>query len=92
VLLWQQLRARKLGVRFRRQHPFGRFVVDFYAASAKLVVEVDGGVHIEQVAYDLARQSEIERLYGVRFVRVSAELVEGDPRRAAEIVRAALEA
>jgi very-short-patch-repair endonuclease len=90
VLLWQQLRERKLGVRFRRQHPFGRYVVDFYAACAKLVVEVDGGVHDAQRAYDEARQAEIERLYGVRFVRLSAELVERDARAAAEFVRRAL--
>ncbi len=90
MLLWQQLRGRKLGVRFRRQHPFGRYVVDFYAACAKLVVEVDGGVHEAQREYDARRQSEIERVYGVRFVRVSAELVERDARAAAELVRRAL--
>ncbi len=90
MLLWQQLRQRKLGVRFRRQHPFGRYVVDFYAACAKLVVEVDGGVHEAQRAYDDARQAEIERVYGVRFVRVSAELVERDVRAAAAIVQRAL--
>ncbi len=91
MLLWQQLRQRKLGVRFRRQHPFGRYVVDFYAACAKLVVEVDGGVHERQRVYDAARQAEIERVYGVRFVRVSTELVERDVRAAVEIVRRALE-
>jgi very-short-patch-repair endonuclease len=64
VLLWQQL---------RRQHPFGRYVVDFYAACAKLVVEIDGGVHEKQHEYDAPRQAEIERVYCVRFVRVSAE-------------------
>jgi very-short-patch-repair endonuclease len=44
VLLWQQLRGRKLGRRFRRQHP-GPYVVDFFCASAALAVEVDGAVH-----------------------------------------------
>jgi very-short-patch-repair endonuclease len=45
VMLWQQIRGRKLGVRFRRQHPFGPYITDFFCASASLSVEVDGGAH-----------------------------------------------
>jgi hypothetical protein len=46
AVLWEALRARKLGVQFRRQVPLcGRFIADFYAAAAQLVVEVDGGSH-----------------------------------------------
>ncbi|MCC6924813.1 DUF559 domain-containing protein [Novosphingobium sp.] len=45
VLLWQQLRCRPLGVKFRRQHPIGQFVADFYCASARTVIEVDGIAH-----------------------------------------------
>jgi leucyl-tRNA synthetase len=93
AMLWGQLRKRKLGVRFRRQHPFEiGFVVDFYAACSKLVVEVDGGVHDEpeQAQRDAMRQAAIERTYGVRFVRVSAELVERDVLAAVDLVRLAL--
>jgi very-short-patch-repair endonuclease len=43
--LWSLLRRNQLGVRFRRQVPFGRYVVDFYCAEAKLVVELDGSQH-----------------------------------------------
>jgi very-short-patch-repair endonuclease len=43
--LWQKLRNRKLGVDFRRQHPAGNFILDFYAPSLGLVVELDGGQH-----------------------------------------------
>lgn len=44
--LWGILRRRELaGYKFRRQHPIGPYVVDFYCASGKLVVEVDGDVH-----------------------------------------------
>ena len=42
VLLWEQLRAGKLGTKFRRQHPIGPYIADFYSPSAKLVIEVDG--------------------------------------------------
>lgn len=45
VLLWEQLRADKLGMKFRRQHPVGPYIADFYSASAKLIVEIDGEAH-----------------------------------------------
>jgi very-short-patch-repair endonuclease len=92
ALLWAQLRGRKVGARFRRQAVLGRFIVDFYAPCHRLVVEVDGGVHLaaERRRYDEARQVELEKLYRVRFVRVSAELVERDVLAAVAIVRAAV--
>jgi very-short-patch-repair endonuclease len=44
--LWSRLRRKQLeGLRFRRQHPLGPFVVDFFCAETKLIVEVDGGQH-----------------------------------------------
>jgi very-short-patch-repair endonuclease len=43
--LWQQLRTRPGGIKFRRQHPIGAYVLDFYVASAKLAIEIDGSVH-----------------------------------------------
>ncbi len=45
VLLWQQLRARPGGFAFRRQHPFGPYVLDFYCRAAALAIEVDGVSH-----------------------------------------------
>jgi very-short-patch-repair endonuclease len=54
--LWQALRQRQLaGYRFRRQHPLGRYVLDFVCLEARLVIEVDGGQHSEQQTYDQAR-------------------------------------
>lgn len=46
-LLWQQLRASRLGYKFYRQHPIGRYVADFCCPAWKLVVEVDDGHHDE---------------------------------------------
>src|SRR5579863_2684990 len=75
ALLFGQLRKRKLGVRFRQQHvfPIG-YIVDLYTPCAKLVVEIDGGVHRDpaRARRDAARQRALETVYGVRFVRVSA--------------------
>jgi very-short-patch-repair endonuclease len=45
VLLWQMLRKRPAGLKFRHQHPAGQYVLDFYCASARLAIEVDGEAH-----------------------------------------------
>jgi very-short-patch-repair endonuclease len=45
VLLWQQLKARPHGLKFRKQHPVDPYIVDFYCAEKRLVVEVDGIAH-----------------------------------------------
>ena len=58
-ILWQRLRRKQVGdLRFRRQHPIGRFIVDFYCAEARLVIEVDGEIHDEpgHTEYDEERQ------------------------------------
>jgi very-short-patch-repair endonuclease len=68
AILWQALRGSRLGVRFRRQHPVGRFILDFWCAEAKLAVEVDGGIHDEQQAHDAERSAVLE-LYGYEIVR-----------------------
>lgn len=62
-LLWTQLRARRLeGLKFRRQHPVGNFVVDFVCLEKKLVIELDGGQHAEQdkKEYDTKRDAWLE--------------------------------
>ena len=54
--LWQVLRNRNLcGLKFRRQVPFGYYIVDFCCPEVKLVIEVDGGGHLDQQDYDLQR-------------------------------------
>src|ERR1041384_6339707 len=44
-LLWQALRTRPDGLKFRRQHPFGPYIVDFYCPAVSLVIEIDGESH-----------------------------------------------
>jgi very-short-patch-repair endonuclease len=59
--LWQRLRAGRLeDFHFRRQQVVHRFIVDFYCHQANLVVEVDGGVHLEQTEYDRERDSYLK--------------------------------
>jgi len=59
--LWKHLRNRlTYGEKFRRQQPIGKYIVDFVCAERKLVVEVDGGQHSENVAYDSERTAWLE--------------------------------
>jgi very-short-patch-repair endonuclease len=68
--LWHALRNRKTGFKFRRQHPIDRFIIDFYCAKAKLLIEVDGKSHLEpnQKEYDQARTEYLEKL-GYKVIR-----------------------
>ncbi|GIW93849.1 MAG: hypothetical protein KatS3mg110_1890 [Pirellulaceae bacterium] len=62
-LLWNVLRNRRLcGLRFRRQHPIGPFIVDFACIEKRIVVELDGGYHDDVYDSDLRRQKKIERM------------------------------
>jgi len=91
-LLWSRLRGGQLGVWFRRQAVLlGSCIVDFYGASARLVVEVDGGYHGEAARRraDERRDRRLSKA-GIRVVRVAAELVLRDTEAAVERVRGAL--
>jgi len=57
--LWQRLRGRQLGVKFRRQHPFENFVLDFVCLEWNLVIEIDGSQHIENARYDEKRSARL---------------------------------
>ena len=62
-LMWLLLRDRRLaGFKFRRQHPFGHYILDFYCHEAALAIELDGGGHAEeqQLEYDRIRSAELE--------------------------------
>jgi very-short-patch-repair endonuclease len=69
--LWRLLRDRRLAdVKFRRQHPVGPYVVDFFCAKAKLVLELDGGDHadVQKTDDDEHRSRELEKV-GFRVLR-----------------------
>jgi len=67
-ILWNELRANKLGVHFRRQQVIQGFIVDFYCHRAGLVVEVDGDIHDLQQEEDARREKVLSEL-GLRVVR-----------------------
>jgi very-short-patch-repair endonuclease len=80
VLLWQRLRLKPNGFKFRRQHPARGYVLDFYCHEARLVVEVDGIAHDMggRPESDERRNEQLERL-GLRILRIPASAVLRDP-------------
>jgi very-short-patch-repair endonuclease len=78
-LLWQVLRKRPGGFKFRRQHPLAPYVLDFYCAETKLVIEVDGSAHNmgDRPQHD-ARRDVWLREQGLRVIRFDAADVMND--------------
>ncbi|MAC12282.1 MAG: hypothetical protein CMN74_08700 [Sphingorhabdus sp.] len=73
VLLWRELRQRPGGFRFRRQHPVGRYVLDFYCPKARLAIEVDGIAHDlgDRPAHDFLRDEWLKE-NGLTVLRIAA--------------------
>ena len=74
-ILWQELRAKKLEVKFRRQHLIDQFIVDFYCVELGLVIEIDGGIHERQQSSDLEREQILKAL-GCSIIRFTNKAVE----------------
>ncbi|WP_310532503.1 endonuclease domain-containing protein [Novosphingobium sp.] len=89
VLLWNLLRKKPGGVKFRRQHPVGPYVIDFYCPSAKLGFEIDGSAHDmgDRPEKDAERDTWLAG-QGIEIVRIPASAVlKSDVEVAAAILR-----
>jgi very-short-patch-repair endonuclease len=89
VLLWRELkRSAGPGPQFRKQHPFGPYVLDFYCARARLCVEVDGYAHgtADRPQRDDRRDLYLEQ-EGILVVRITARAVLEDPHAVAHGLR-----
>lgn len=79
VLLWRQLRKRPAGLRFRRQHPAGPYILDFFCAELAVAVEVDGEAHARGNRPERDEQRDVWlRRQGVRVLRIAAREVLSD--------------
>ena len=70
-IVWDKLKNRNVfKARFRRQHPIGSFIVDFYCHEYKLAIEIDGEIHLktEVIEYDDGRSHDIEK-FGIKILR-----------------------
>lgn len=93
VLLWRAIRTRKVnGLRFRRQHPLGPYVLDFFCPEFRLCLEVDGAGHSfgERPQHDERRDAWLAA-QGIRTLRLSAELVLHDVDDAVRTLRGYLD-
>ena len=87
ALLWRQLRGSPAGVRFRKQHPAGPYVLDFFCAKANLAIEIDGISHdmCDKPQRDLARDAAL-RAHRIDTLRIAAREVLRDPGVVAESI------
>lgn len=85
-ILWERLRNKKLGIKFRRQFGVDYYVVDFYAPKIRLAIEIDGPIHRNRAEYDGLRQEEIQGL-GITFLRFTAEEVTARTEAVIEAIR-----
>jgi len=86
--LWRRLRGKQLaGVQFYRQKPIGRYIVDFYAPKARLVIEIDGSQHLEavQAAKDRERDEYLGRL-GLTVLRINGRQVLKETEAVVELI------
>jgi len=76
-ILWRELRSKRLGVKFRRQHLIEHFIVDFYCVELGLAVEVDGGIHKQQLWADKERE-QILNARGYTLIRFTNKAIEAE--------------
>ena len=94
-IIWERLCKNQLGVRIRRQHPVWKFIADFYCHELKLVIEIDGGIHLssENKEYDISRNITLNEL-GMEIIRFTndqaineTEKVIGEIKRTIETLK-----
>jgi very-short-patch-repair endonuclease len=93
-ILWNHIRKKRLsGIIFRRQHPIGQFIVDFYCHEAKLVIEIDGSIHDsdENKEHDENRTYELEKS-GFKVIRFKNEEITDNIDEVLKILQNEIEA
>jgi type I restriction-modification system DNA methylase subunit/very-short-patch-repair endonuclease len=91
-ILWEMLRDRRfMGLRFRRQHQFGPYILDFFCDERKLVVELDGTVHQTAARKSIdQKRDEYLRTMGLTVVRLDNRIVLDTPSEALHLIESAL--
>jgi very-short-patch-repair endonuclease len=89
-LLWKYLRNKKTGHRIRRQHIIDNFITDFVCLSAKVVIEIDGKIHLQQKEYDELRTNTLNEK-GYKVIRFTNEEVLSNPEYVAIQIKETLD-
>ncbi|GAA4198984.1 hypothetical protein GCM10022289_08580 [Pedobacter jeongneungensis] len=88
-MMWQCLRNKKiLNFKFRRQHPLHQYIADFYCHEAKLIIEIDGGIHNnpENQEYDQNRTVELMKI-GITVIRFTNEDVNNNLDEVIKVIK-----
>ena len=87
--LWDEIKSKKLGAKFRRQHVIGNYIPDFVALSSKLIIEVDGEIHKYQKEEDERRTYELAQR-GFKVIRFTNDEVLKDIKKVLEKIKSEL--
>ena len=91
-IIWDRVCKNQLGVRIRRQHPIWKFIADFYCHEVKLVIEIDGGIHLrsENKEYDISRDIILKE-FKIEILRLTNDEVINEPDLVIEKIRRTIE-
>ena len=92
-IIWERVCKNQLGVRIRRQHPIWKFIADFYCHEIKLIIEIDGGIHLssEKKEYDISRDITLNDL-GIEIIRYTNDQVINETSKVIEEIKRTIEA
>jgi cyclase len=93
ALLWNHIKGKQLGCKFRRQHPIAYYIADFYCHEAKLVIELDGSIHNQPdiLQNDIERQKYLEEL-GLTVLRFTNDELYNNTNKVLEEIKSAIQA
>ena len=91
-IIWDRVCKNQLGVRIRRQHPVWKFIADFYCHEIKLVIEIDGGIHLrsENKEYDISRDIILKE-FQIEILRFTNDEVINEPDIVIEKIKRTVE-
>ena len=91
-IIWDRVCKNQLGVRIRRQHPIWKFIADFYCHEVKLVIEIDGGIHLssENKEYDISRDAILKE-FKIDILRFNNDEVINEPDLVIEKIKRTIE-
>ena len=92
-IIWDRVCKNQLGVRIRRQHPVCKFIADFYCHEVKLIIEIDGGIHLrpENKEYDISRDTILKE-FQIEILRFTNDEVINEPDLVIEKITRTIEA
>ena len=91
-IIWDRVCKNQIGVRIRRQHPVWKFIADFYCHEVKLIIEIDGGIHLrpENKEYDISRDTILKE-FQIEILRFTNDDVINGPELVIEKIKRAIE-